>query len=258
MLRNKFKILVSGICLLSINSILKAQYNYKPDNISLNKYQYFSGSLQEEPDVQRKFKFGITGTVGYSLLFLDDEVRPYYTKSKYYEFVPDLYIMAGIKVLYSPNFTGKAFGFQIEPSFAKYSYGSYREQTYDTLLNKLDIDVEGIKIPISVKYSIMGISGNKLKPFITGGYSFFYFINKEADFKSKYEFDGEYIEFETSEFEFSSTQNSIFISIGSDVDIGRITFFAEMGGELSDGLHRRKFQNISNTRSLYTKLGIMF
>ena len=126
---------------------------------------------------------GLKAAIGYSTLHLSDAVRPFYTTSEYYSFTPDLCIRVGAMITVHPRFFGEQFELVFDPAFTKFSYGNFKEEEYQNYINKIDIDVETIDIPLSLRYNFFR-GEHTLKPYIRAGYAYSFFVDTEAAFES--------------------------------------------------------------------------
>ena len=204
---------------------------------------------------------GLKAAVGYSHLCLDDAVRPFLTTSDYYSFTPDLCMKAGAIITIQTRFLGERFQIVLDPAFTKFSYGGNKEVTHENVINFVDIDVESLEFPISLRYSFA--SGvHCLQPFIRGGYSYSYFIDSEAYFKSK-EWNGDEVtDYQTSEFDYSKFQDALSLSLGVEINLKLIDYTLELVFEKGDGIHKHKygesFLKVSSTTTVYLQVGVLF
>ncbi len=221
-----------------------------------------SGQMYSEDDSRPiVIRSGLKGAVGYSILHLSDEVRPFFTTSDHYTFTPDLCIKAGAIVTVQPRFFGEHFELVFDPAFTKFSYGNYKEVRNENFRNVVDVDVESLELPLSLRYSFLrGI--HKIRPYIRGGYSFSYFVDTEALFVSKDDTGDEIIEYSTEHFDYAKFQDAISCCLGVEFDFPLFDITAEIVFEKGDGLHKDKFGDsflkISNTTSTYLQLGVLF
>jgi hypothetical protein len=209
----------------------------------------------------RKIRSGLSGTIGYSKLFLNDAVRPLYTESRYYNLTRDIFLTVGTTIRFHPSFFADGFDIRLDPEFAKYSYGSHRRQTYQNIISSMDIDVESIKIPVSLQYDFFR-SAAYLHPFLRVGLSTSYFITYEAEFVSSVYENESVDDLTTTAFDFSKIQDTGFISAGLDLSLWNWDFTAELVYERGDGITKDKwgdsFLKVSNTTNYYLRLGILF
>ena len=225
----------------------------------------FSGSqgqmYSDQDSSPLKIRSGLKGAVGYSNLYLSDEVRPYYTTSEYYSFTPNFCIKAGAIVTIQPRFFGERFELVFDPAFTKFSYGNFEEVEVGNYINFIDIDVESLEFPVSLRYNILR-GMHKVKPFIRGGYAYSFFIDTEAFFKSKDWSGEELIEYETNLFAYSKFQDAISFCLGVEFDLKLIDYTIELVIEKGDGIHEDKFGEdflkISSTTSAYLQFGVLF
>jgi len=204
---------------------------------------------------------GLKAAVGYSNLYLDDAVRPFFTTSDNYSFTPDLCIKAGAIVSIQPRFFGERFELIFDPAFTKFSYGNYKVIEHATYINAVDIDVESLEFPISLRYSFLrGL--HTVRPFVRGGYSYSYFVDTEAYFISKDWSGEEQIDYETTEFNYSKFQDAVSLCLGVEFDLQLVDYTLELVIEKGDGIHKDKFGDnflkISSTTSAFLQVGVLF
>jgi hypothetical protein len=221
-----------------------------------------SGQMYSEDDSRPIIiRSGLKGAIGYSKLYLNDAVRPFYTTSDYYSFSPNLCAKAGAIVTVQPRFFGEKLQLIFDPAFTKYSYGNLKEQQHGDIVNAVDVDVESLEMPVSLRYSLLNAM-HKIQPYIRGGYSFSYFVDTEAQFLSIDESGDEAIKYETLSFDFSKYQDAVSLCLGVEVDFSLFDFLIEFVIEKGDGVHKDKFGDnflkISNTTSTYLQLGVLF
>lgn len=205
------------------------------------------------------FKGGMTGSVGFSILSLSNNLRPEFASEEFFEFSPDYFAMVGAIVHIQPGFLSRRWAFVTDPSFAKYSYGNGKKQTTGEIDTEIDIDAEMLRAPFSVQYYFTNPTA-KMHPFVRIGYAYSYLIENKAYFSSHNTATGEKLY--DSGFDYAKSQNSFSFSLGSEVNIGIGNFSFEIVGEMGDGIHSSKdswnFQSDSRTSSLYLRLGILF
>ena len=204
---------------------------------------------------------GLKGAIGYSTLHLDNAVRPLLITSDNYSFTPDLCIKAGAIVTVQPRFFGEKFQLIFDPAFTKFSYGNLKSEQYGDIINAVDVDVESLEMPISLRYTFVKPI-NKIQPYLRGGYSFSYFVDTESQFLSIDQSGGDQIKYETLDFDFSRFQNAVSLSLGIEFDFSFFDFLVEFVIEKGDGIHKEKFGEnflkISNTKSFYLQMGVLF
>ncbi len=219
------------------------------------------GEVPAANDDCRKIRSGLTGTIGYSKLYLDDAIRPFYTTSQYYPLKPDLFLTVGAVIMFHPKFMSQGWLFRFDPAFTKFSYGSHHEITYQNITSSIDIDIETIKIPFSLEYEFLPLSKH-FHPFLRGGLSTSYAITYSADFYSVINTDGNQEVLTDNKFNFSKFQNTVFLSGGVDLVLWNWDFTAELVVEKGDGIYKDKFGDAflkkSNTTNYYLQLGILF
>jgi hypothetical protein len=228
--------------------------------IPVTLYSQTEDNTKQEKEC-RKIRSGLSGTIGYSKLFLSDEVRPFYTGSKYYNLTKDIFLTVGTIIKFHPDFMSKGWFFRFDPEFAKYSYGSHRRWDYQDITSSMDIDVEAIKVPIALEYDFLS-SNRYFHPFIRGGYSFAFFIDHVANFESVIYGNDSTTDLTSGVFNFSKFQNTLFMSGGLDLNLWNWDFTAELVFEKGDGIHKEKwgdsFLKISNTTNYFLRLGVLF
>ena len=204
---------------------------------------------------------GLKAAIGYSTLYLSDAVRPFYTTSEYYTFSPDLCGKIGAMITVQPRFFGERFELVFDPAFTKFSYGNAVEEVNGDYKNKVDVDVDAIELPMSLRYNFLR-GMHILKPYLRGGYSYSFFVDTEAEFVSKDKSDGELIKYETSSFDYSKFQDAVFLCAGVELDLRMIDFTLELVLEKGDGIHKDKFGDnflkVSGTNSIYLQGGVLF
>jgi hypothetical protein len=168
---------------------------------------------------------------------------------------------AGAIVTIQPRFLSERFQIVFDPAFTKFSYGGNKEVTHENVVNFVDIDVESLEFPLSLRYSF-NTGVHSIQPFIRGGYSYSYFIDSEAYFKSKEWHGDEVTDYQTSEFEYSKFQDAVSVSVGIELNLKLVDYTLELVIEKGDGIHKNKFGDsflkISNTTSTYLQLGLLF
>lgn len=208
-----------------------------------------------------RIRSGLFGIIGYSALYLDDAVLPEYFTSEYYTFTHDLFISMGTVIKFHPGVHESGWQIRFDPAFAKYSYGSHLEQTHGNVTTSVDIDIETIRIPVSIQYEFLR-KKVCFHPFLRGGYSFAYFITYDALLNASVD-SGEYTEEITNAaFDFARFQNSLFLSGGIDLKVWNSNINFEVVFEKGDGIHADKSGSsstkASNTRNFYLQLGVLF
>jgi hypothetical protein len=206
------------------------------------------------------FRSGLTGGAGMSILHLSNELRP--SEVSYidlFEMNYDLFLIAGAVVTVQPGFLSRRWAFLTEPAFAKYSYGDDNAQFTGGIETLIDIDIEMLRFPLAVQYKFANPQA-LFVPFAKTGYVFSYIVDGKAIFDSHNSFTRE--DFQSHVFSFSTGQNSLFFSLGSEVNIGIGDLFLELVYEIGDGIHSSKqnwnFQNDSRTASYCIRMGILF
>ncbi len=204
---------------------------------------------------------GLKGAIGYSGLYLSDAVRPQFTTSDYYTFSPDLCAKAGAIITIQPGFFGDKFQLVFDPAFTKFSYGNLKEEQHGDIFTSVDVDVEGLEMPVSLRYFFLrGI--HKIQPYIRGGYSFSYFVDTEAQFRSEDKSGDELIKYETFDFNYSKFQDALFLCPGFEIDFSLFDIVIEIVLEKGDGIYKDKFGDsflkLSHTTSAYLQLGVLF
>ena len=225
---------------------------------------HFSVSAQLYSEAQSApviIRSGLKGTIGYSRLYLDDRIRPDITASEYYSFTPDLCAKAGAIITVQPRFFGDRFQLVFDPAFTKFSYGNLKEEKHGDFVTSADIDVEALEIPISLRYSFLR-GMHKILPYIRGGYSFSYFVDTEAQFRTEDMSGDELIKYETFGFNYSKFQDALFLCPGFEVDFSLFDVVLELVLEKGDGIYKEKFGDsflkLSHTTSAYLQLGVLF
>jgi len=235
--------------------LLLGLYTYPlyPGDVKKDTLHYISGC--------GKIKSGLFCTIGYSALYLNDEILPEYFTSEYYTFTHDLFISVGAFIKFHPEFLASGWQLRSDPAFAKYSYGSHHEQVHGNITTAVDIDIETIRIPVSVQYDFLQ-KNTRFHPFLRGGYSFAYFITYDALLNGTIDSGENTEEFTNASFDFARFQNSLFISGGIDLRIWESHFTLEVVLEKGDGIHAEKygdsFMKASYTSNYYLQLGVLF
>jgi hypothetical protein len=216
--------------------------------------------VKEDKDCQ-KVRSGLSGTIGYSRLHLDDAILPEYNRSQYYNLTKDIFLTVGATIKFHPDFFKEGWYFRFDPEFAKFSYGSDREQTKGSITSSLDIDVESIKIPFGIEYDFLP-DARFVHPIVRAGGSISFMIDSEVSFES-YIFENDTtVLLEERYFNFTKWQHTLFLSGGFDFMLWNWDFTAELVYEKGDGIHKDKwgesFLKISNTSNYFIRLGVLF
>ncbi len=230
--------------------------------ISLATLSGASGQIYAETGSRSLIiRSGLIGAIGYSRLYLSDAVRPFYTTSEYYSFTPDLFGKVGAIVIIQPRFFSEKLELVFVPAFTKFSYGDYKEVEYGNYINAIDLDVESLEFPISLRYNFLR-GPHSIKPFIRGGYSYSFFIDTESEFISKEWSGGELIDYRSTEFSFSKFQDAVSLCLGMEFDLHLVDCTLELVIEKGDGIHEDKFGDnflkMSSTTSVYLQVGVLF
>ena len=204
---------------------------------------------------------GLKAGFGYSTLYLSDIVRPFFTTSDNYSFTPDLCVRVGAMITVQPRFFGERFELVFDPAFTKFSYGNYKGVEHENYINRVDIDVETVDFPISLRYNFLS-QAHILQPYIRAGYSYSFFVDTDAVFESIEVLDGNESIYRTVEFNYSKSQDDVFICVGLEFNFRIVDYTLELVAEKGDGIHKDKFgsnfMKISNTTTYYLQFGVLF
>lgn len=207
---------------------------------------------------------GLTGVIGKSTLYLDDAVRATNTTNEYYSFNADLFLKVGALVAVQVPFLSEKIQFIFDPSFSKYSYGDgdNHEQKTDSVINYIDLDIDALEIPFSIRYSFLP-PDSKIQPYVRGEYTFAYFVDKQALTLTKLLNDNNsWDEYRSEAFNFANYQNLFSASLGIEFNYELVDYTLEFVAELGDGIHERKggadYMKISRTTSFYVQMGVLF
>ena len=222
-----------------------------------------SGNAQDNRERKFEIRSGISGVLGYSKLYLDKEVMPFYSITKDFDFSYDFFFKCGAPIIIQPWFLGERIQFVSDPSFTKYSYGMDKNEIYssDTVSYFIDVDFEEIEFPVSLRYCFIS-SDRRIIPYIRGEYCFSLAVNSESQFETDRLRNSEWVEVNYGEYEFASHQNKVALVAGVEFNFETVDYIIELVAEKGDGIHKRKygsdFMKISNTTSFYLQVGVLF
>ncbi|MBN1951152.1 MAG: outer membrane beta-barrel protein [Bacteroidales bacterium] len=222
-----------------------------------------SQDLQQGGDAKRPLiiRSGVSGAFGLSDLHIDNSLRPHPEMSQYYNLHPNRFMRVGAILTFQPAFFGEYFQLVTDPSFTKYSWGNFEYQEYDSLGNSMDIDVETIELPLSLRFSFLPYS-KKVQPFLRAGYSLGLIFETEAQFQSKIFTSTGRVELYTEEFPFARFQHALFVSAGVEFNFQWFDLTLELmiqKGEGIDSVGRgSQFMSLTTVSNYSLQLGILF
>lgn len=216
---------------------------------------------EEDPERSLVIRSGVHGVIGGSQLYLHNELRPDPLINEHYKFGLDLFLKAGAMITVQPPFLGDYFQLVTDPSFSKYSWGNFRSQFTDSIESEIDIDLEALEFPLSVRFTVFPYS-RVVRPFIRAGYTFAWIIENEALFRTKIQTEYTNAEYYYDIFPFSDIQHLLMLSLGAEFDLRYVDYTLELviqkGGGIDTRGNGRYFMSLSNTTNYYFQLGILF
>lgn len=200
---------------------------------------------------------GITAAAGLSELHISEDLLPNSALSKYYQFERYPFMKVGAMLSFQPGFFGKYFQLVTDPAFCKYSWGNFNYQRFDSIGNSIDIDVETIELPISLRFSFLPYS-KTFQPFVRGGYSLAWILENEAQFQSKIYSDMGLIELNSTDFPFALFQHAVFFSAGMELNTKMIDLSLELVCQRNNGIDDLETGSGSKVSNYYLQIGILF
>ena len=217
--------------------------------------------LQESPKRQLEIRSGVHGVIGGSQLYMDDAVRPSQLSSENYQFGLDVFLKVGAMITVQPAFLGDHFQLVTDPAFSKYSWGNFRSQFTDSIEYEIDIDLESIELPLSLRFTILPYS-RVVRPFIRAGYTFAWIIETEAQFRASMKTEYTYVEYLSSDFNFAYFQHRLMAAAGVELNFRYVDYTFELVCQQGGAIDRRSngsiFSALSHTTSYYFQMGILF
>ena len=217
--------------------------------------------LEESTKRPLVIRSGVHGVIGRSHLYLNDELRPSWIPNDYYQFGLDLFLKVGAMITVQPSFLGDYFEFVTDPSFSKYSWGNFQPQYTDSIVNEIDIDLEAIELPLSLRFTVLPYS-RVVRPFIRGGYTLAWIIDKEALFRTSIYTEYTNIEYLSTNFRYAFFQHLLMLAGGVEFNFRYVDYTFELVIQKGEGIDRSRkgssSKGLSNTTNYFFQLGILF